>query len=250
MTREVQQPTVNEHGDEVHPAYGLLGAHRVTSNPGAVLFDSEITHNDIVVVRLYHAGRKRDLHHNWIHESSSRPMFEVAMSEAQWASFVSSMNIGSGVPCTIEATQEKFSIPGLPHKPVLGESLAEVRGAAQETFEDIRRARDAYESAIERKAPAKEIKELRSTLHYAIENAVPNITFAATSLNRHAENVVQKARADVEAMVIRAADQHAERQLEQTTQPTRPIGRPRPRILDAAPIDIDDAIARGEDEGE
>lgn len=236
MKREIQQPTTDERGDEVHPAYGLIGAHRVTCNPGAILFDSEITHNDIVMIRLYHASRRRDLNRNWIHETGRRPMFEVSMSEAQWASFVSSMNVGSGVPCTVESTQEEMVIPGIPHKPILGESLAEVRNAANRTFAEIKQARDAYEAAIARKAPASEIKSLRSTLHYAIENATANITYAATSLNEHAENVVQKARADIEAMVIRASE-HADHAIEAAPTVRRPIGRtPTPRVIDALPI--------------
>jgi hypothetical protein len=235
VKREVEQPTTNERGDEIHPAYGLIGAHRVTSNPGAVLFDSEITHNDVVLIRLYQASRKRDLNRNWIHETGRRPLFEVAMSEAQWASFVSSMNVGSGVPCTIESTQKEMVIPGLPFKPVLGESLAEVRNAAQHTFAEIKAARDAYEAAIARKAPAKEIKELRRTLYYAIENATANIEYVGKSLNEHAENTVQKARADIEAMVLRATEQ-ADHQLEAAPATHRPIGRtPHPRVIDALP---------------
>ena len=224
--REVKQPTINEHGDDTHPAYGWVHVNRAhVSNPGAVLFDSEIRHQEIVTLRISQASQKRDLHRNWIHEGKT--FIEIEMSMAQWAALVSSFG-GSGVPVTIRRTETEMIVPGLPFKPVLGESLAEVRGAARDLLADIKRARDDYEAAIARKAGAKELKALRSTLHYLIENGEANVTFAAKSLNEHAENVVTKARADIEATVAR----HAE-QLSIEERP-RPRGRnPQPRVLDA-----------------
>src|SRR5688572_30436551 len=99
--REVQEPTVDERGDERHPAWGMIGAARVqTTPPGAVLFDSDLRHQHNVIITLYEARRNRgDLYRD--HLMAERQVVEVQMSEAQWASFVSSMNAGDGVPCTI-----------------------------------------------------------------------------------------------------------------------------------------------------
>lgn len=200
MSRPVVPPDSNEHGDDVHPAFGLIGASRVsTSAPGATLFDSDIRHNHTVIVRLYTASRNRNLSHDWMHPAGSRaPFVEVEMSEAQWASFVSSMNTGHGVPCTIRR-REDGEQPGLPYEPRLAQSMDEVREAADRMLEGIRKAFAAVE--------AKPTKANIRTLHFAIQNATPNVTFAAQSLNEHAENVVQRARADIEAMVLSKATQ-------------------------------------------
>ena len=42
-----------------------------------------------------------------------------------------------------------------------------------------------------------------------IANAVPNVDYAARQLAEHAENVVEKSRADIEAMVTAAQDRNA-----------------------------------------
>lgn len=183
--------------DEGHPAWGLIGASRVRSTPGANLFDSDIQHQHYVVVRIAQARRNRRLHHDHIYSDQKR-IIEVAMSEAQWASFVSTMNVGDGVPCTIESVKGE-EMPRLKHEPRLAESMEEVRGAANEAMEGIQKAFDAYQ---EKKTAA----NLRS-LKFAIENAPSNITFAASSLTEHAENVVQRARADIESMVAAKATQ-------------------------------------------
>ena len=201
--RPIEEPTLNQHGDETHPAFGMISAARMTSTPGAVLFDSDIKHGNTVRITVNRATRKRDLNHDWIH-ASNRDLIEVELSEAQWASFVSSMNT-SGVPCTIRRTETDWQIPGLEYDPRLAHSMGEVKTAAAKAFGKIREARDAYEQALAEKAPAKERNQKLRDLHYAIENSGANMHFAAKTLVEHTENVVQKARADIEAMVATEA---------------------------------------------
>lgn len=198
MSREIEEPTKDERGQEHHPAWAMLGASRVQQGPdGAVLFDSEVRHNHYVVVKLSTASRKRDLSRDWL--MAERQVVEVAMSEAQWASFVSSMNAGDGVPCTLLAREGDWNVPGMPYAPRLQESMKEVRGAADEALAEVQAAFAAY---AEKKSAAN-----LNTLKYAIANASPNMEFAAKSLTEHAENVVQKARVDIEAIVTSKAKQ-------------------------------------------
>lgn len=198
--REVVEPTLDEYGHEQHPAWVLVGASRVSHTPpGAVLFDSDIRHQHYVTVRVKRARRKRDLNHDF--KSGRETIVEFAMSEAQWASFVSSMNTGDGVPATLEwdATLDNPDVPGMSFAPRLQVSMDEVHGAASRAQRIVQEAFEAY-------AEKKSAENLR-TLKYAIENMTANIDFAASSLSEHAENVVQRARADVEAFVLQKARQ-------------------------------------------
>lgn len=197
-----QAPSTDDHGYDTHPAYGSISASRVSTNPPKTLFDSEIRHTHYVTLRINRASIKRDLNHNWIHPDIT-PLIEVAMSEAQWASFISSMNT-SGSSCTITSTGTEHNVPGLEFRPVLAQSLAEVRGAAQEAFQEIERASEEYAQVLAT-GTAKEKREALRDLQRAIAHGPANMKFAAESLNEHAENVVQKARADVEAMVVTEA---------------------------------------------
>jgi hypothetical protein len=199
MTRRIEtaKPTVAESGEETHPAWGLIGASRVSSGgQGAALFDSDIRHHHYVVVRLSRASRQRNLGHD--HKYAEEQIVEIEMSEAQWASFVSTMNVGQGVPCTIDRVGME-RMPGVEYEPRLAVSMDEVDNAAHESMEKIQAAFDAYEQH--------QTKANRDTLKYAIKNAPANTGFAAKSLSEHAENVVQRARADIEAMVVSKAEQ-------------------------------------------
>jgi hypothetical protein len=196
VSRETVKPTITD-GDETHPAWGMIGASRVSSSsPGATLFDSDIRHQHYVVVRLKRATRKRDLGHDFKHGRGE--IVAVAMSEAQWASFVSTMNVGDGVPCTIEHVGAE-PMPGVEHDPRLAVSMDEVGRAAEKALEEIQAAFSTYQ--------AHKTDANRRTLEYAIKNAPGNMRFAANSLSEHAENVVQRARADIEAMVVSKAEQ-------------------------------------------
>ena len=191
-----EKPTTNGRGDEVHPAWGLIGASRVSANPHAALFDSDIQHQHYVVVRLRRASRRRTLGSDRTH--GEEQIVEIAMSEAQWASFVSTMNVGDGVPCTIERVGAEV-MPGVEYEPRLAVSMDEVDNAAHKAMEEVQEAFDTYE--------AHKTKANRDRLKYAIKNAPANICFAAERLSEHGENVVQRARADIEAMVVSKAEQ-------------------------------------------
>lgn len=195
--------TVDDRGSDVHPAFGMISAARVSGGP-SVLFDSDITHNHTVRLTVSGARRRRDLHRDWIIDDS-RPLIEVEMSEAQWASFVSSLNT-SGVPCTVRRTQNDANIDGLEYDPRLAHTMDEVKGKATTTFRAIRTAMDAYD-ALDARATAKDRRAALDKIRSAVRNAESNVHFAASSLTEHAEDVVQRARADIEAMVTQKAAQ-------------------------------------------
>lgn len=192
---EIVGMETDERGNEIHPAFGMARVNRVTST-GTPLFDSDILHSSFIRLQFSTATRRRELSRDWIH--ADRVIADVEMSEAQWAALVSSINT-EGVPVTIRRTETNWQIPSPPFEPRLEVSQAEVRSAADKAFAAIKEARDVYEAK-------KTAANLRA-LHFAIENAAANVSFAAKSMTEHAENVVQKARVDIETMVISKARQ-------------------------------------------
>lgn len=198
--RDKVDPTLDERGHEVHPAWVVVGAYRTSvSPPGAVLFDSDIRHQHVVTVQVSEAHRDRHLNRDWI--GGGKRIMEFTFSEAQWASFVSAMNSGSGVPATLgfRESADDPDVPGMPYDPRLAHSMDEVRDAARKAQSDVRRAMDLYKE----KKTAANLRHLEAM----IDNLPANIRFAAESLSEHAENVVQRAKADIEAYVVAKAKQ-------------------------------------------
>lgn len=193
MPRETTPIVIDDHGAETHPSFGMLRAARVSGS--VTLFDSEIVHQHYVVVELHTATRKREINHDWIHPR--KQVVSVAMSEAQWASFVSSMNT-TGVPCTIEALPDDHMIPAAPFEPRLKQSVDYATSAADEMYDKVR---ERFERVKEKPTKA----NLRD-LEIALDQVGANVGYAAKTLAEHVENVVVKARADIETMVARHAE--------------------------------------------
>jgi hypothetical protein len=194
--REAARPTLDEHGDERHPAWGRMTVTRGQGTPVA-LFDSDIKHQHTVNVALHTATRKRDLHRDWIHTGKQK--FEIQMSESQWAAFVASVGQGSGTSCTIrfDRSQDDPIVPGVVFESRLKQSSDEIRSAAKEAIENIV---EAFKK-VEEKPNQGNVR----ALGFAIQNLPSNLGFAADSLTEHMEQVVSKARADIEAMVTTMA---------------------------------------------
>src|SRR5206468_4534966 len=98
--------------DENHPAYAMIGASRVTG--GKVLFGSDFKHMNYITIRIKPGRVHRGLSNDWYGSSGGREYIEVALSEAQWAGFVSRMNVSDGVPCTVQWRDTVGYVPQIP----------------------------------------------------------------------------------------------------------------------------------------
>jgi hypothetical protein len=86
------------------------------------------------------------------------------------------------------------------------QSVAEVEGASDKVFGEVADAAAALRKAFDGKAGRKEMQQAIWDLENRLKNAKPNLKFAADSLTEHVENVVTKARYDIEATVRLAAE--------------------------------------------
>lgn len=87
-----------------HESYGLLGITRYTGG-NDVMFGSSIKHRNGICIRLYQAEHERSLANDWYYGRDL--LFEVNMSQSQFAEMITTPNVGSGVPCTIQHVMGK-----------------------------------------------------------------------------------------------------------------------------------------------
>jgi len=196
-----QAPTRREAGQhddyiEEHPAYGMIGASRVQSS-GAFLFGSDFRHHGYVVVSVHGASLYRGLSSDRVH--ADRPtVVEVALSEAQWASFVSTMNVGNGVPATI-LYRDGMHLPDI--EPITDRREQATMEMAQ-TFEDalvlMRELRDAAA------AGRPSMKDIRQKLDKSIQEIEANAPFVAERFDQHVEDTIEHAKIEVDAFLTGA----------------------------------------------
>lgn len=87
-----------------HPSFGQIRFNRVSSR-GCRFYGSEIEQDSYISLEIHQSQVNRDLSSDWYHEQD--PIIRLRISSSQFVEMVTSMNQGSGVPCTIERLNGK-----------------------------------------------------------------------------------------------------------------------------------------------
>lgn len=179
-----------------HPAFAAVRASRVQCN-GQQLFGSDFAHQHYIQVEISEATLTRGLSRDWIHGGVQR-LVSLALSEAQWAHFVSSLNAGSGTPATLEYAEGRGHVPGL--LPPTATRQDQFADEARETLTDAMRALRQLEASIKAaKLPAKTAKLLTDQAETARREIDANLAFVARSFGEFMETTTEKAKAEVDA---------------------------------------------------
>lgn len=195
--RQIVEPTLVHsdpvHGDTYeHPAYGMIGAARV--NGSSVLVGSDFKHNGFVVISIKRAQMRRNLSRFWFF--GRKEIVEVALSEAQWVSFITQMNVGDGVPCTIKHTDADWDIPGLPLKREMDFTLEEVQELTARALGRVNEAIAAVEAEVGG-VPKRKRGAVLANLELLRRDLGDSLPFMAKSFGKHVETMVEKGKTEV-----------------------------------------------------
>jgi hypothetical protein len=203
--RKIQEPTVHPDesavGGEIyrHPAYAQIGASRVS---GSVrLYGSDFNHQNFVRIRIGQSELHRSLSNDWPY-GGGRAYIEVDVSEAQWATFVSSMNVGLGVQCTLRY-KDGEEIPEI--APPKEDRQEQFTAEAHEAASDALNLLDALSEEIEGlKVSGVQKNTLRARVRMARQRLESSIPFVMQQFAEHMEETVEKAKIEVNAYVTGA----------------------------------------------
>lgn len=90
-----------------HPSFGMISFSRQQGGK-TNLFGSSIQHNNTISLVIREGQVSRGLNEDWYF--GDKEIIRVEMSQSQFAELITSMNNGSGVPCTINYIQGKGNI--------------------------------------------------------------------------------------------------------------------------------------------
>jgi hypothetical protein len=205
--RSVVEPTIESSDGPMegtihsHPAYAQISASRVSG--GAVLYGSDFLHRGFVRIRIASSTMRRSLSNDWPH-AAMRPHIEVDLSEAQWAHFVSSMNVGMGTQCTLRNLVGE-DVPDLP-QPVdrRDQFAAESAERMARAVESVNLAIEAVRASSLSKAKQAEIIGRMSAAERDISS---NQRFVAEQFDEHMEKTTEAAKIEVNAYAMNALRQ-------------------------------------------
>jgi hypothetical protein len=185
-----------------HPSFGYIRASRVSGH--ATLFDSAIRHHHYVEVTIGTATQ--ELHRGETHVHGRDELLQVAMSEAQFATFITSMNVGWGAPCTLTRMDGK-SVPPPPadintrqtfenHVKEKADGIATSMTDALETLGEIETGK--------RKLNKGEVIQAKQQVETALRELVSNMPYLLHTFAEQMETLTERAKADINAYAIMA----------------------------------------------
>lgn len=197
MAKPVEEPVTTygkfagvDGSQTKHPAYGQIRAARVSGS--SVLYGSDFVHHHTIEIAISRSELNRGLSRDWHH--ACEELILVSLSEAQWATFVSALNVGTGVPCTLEHVGGE-QIPGLPEPISRTEQFTdELKAKLTSSLGALR----ALSTEIgEMKLPVGKTKQLQASIAHTLQELKSNFPFVAKSFDEHVERGVEAAKTEI-----------------------------------------------------
>lgn len=216
MPRHIEEPkVVREHDQDwmTHPAFGQVMVHRVSGK--RALYGSDFMHRGYVVVTVKKSALNRRHSIDWAY--SKEPIVSFAMTEAQWAAFVSSFGVGEGTQCTLE----RLGNAGVPEFPLRDEAQL-YKGEADERINSVVKSLQSVRASLEAdlaSIPAKKRAPLLSKIDDAIREISQNLPYVSDVFGEHLEKRVSKAKTEVAAWMNNAVRRAGLSALMQREQP-------------------------------
>lgn len=180
-----------------HESFGQLSFSRVNCTPPAKFYGSQLDQSHYIQLTLSSSEVDRDLSKEWYF--AKKTLVKVRMSSGQFAEMITSLNSGSGTPCTIEVMDSKPVLP-LPSQ----ESRKEF---THRKFEDrmkmfansIRENKNKAQEIVKKKTLSKQdIHELTHQLEWLTQEIESNIPFFAKCFQENMDEIVFEAKTEVE----------------------------------------------------
>lgn len=211
--RVEEEPTLigeSATGEEsyTHPAFGLISASRVSGDYGH-LFGSKLKHTQTVQITLTGAELHRSLHRDW--HFARQTKFVVALSEAQWARFISSMNVGSGSPCTVQYQPANLLplevVPSIKAESPNKQAKDEIEACAKKVVEKANALLVTMRSFEDKPPTKKQYSELVAKMAHFVSSVPGNATFLQAGLLESMEHIVSDGKTELEAFATHAVIQ-------------------------------------------
>lgn len=197
--------------DYDHDAFGAISVYKTNSGKGVPLFGSALKHDQFVSIELSRAILIRD--YNEDRHFSTDTITRFAMSEAQWARFVSSVGNGDGVPVTLERAPPRGTScvrsPGIDMENERVRYTQDVKREFQKVLSDIAGIKKQLEDlTVGTTASKTGLRQVISNFDTAMKNIPGNVAYLQERFIRTMENIVQDSKIEVETFVKNAAIRH------------------------------------------
>jgi hypothetical protein len=187
-----------------HPSYGMVQFNRISGSKRRLFGSTVSDHSNTILLRISQGERVFDLKEDRYY-SGNKAIIEVELSSAQFAGLLTTMNIGSGVPCTIRRVNNESVEP----PPEEGNEMDRVREGFKEDLKNIGAklagAKQALSAILAKKSIGKGDKESISKLVSSMfMHFEANVPFVQEQFQRATDRSVANAKAEIDCTITDA----------------------------------------------
>lgn len=179
-----------------HESFAQIQFNRVEGK--ARFYGSELEQDHYIMMEIAHSVVERDLTHEW-HFTDGRPLIRLRMSAGQFSELITSLNRGSGIPCTLEYFDGKkvAELPDLENRKEFVHRKFKDR--MKEFAESIKENQQKALSLVKKKTLNKqEVQDLTFYLERLTSELSSNIPFFAKCFQEVTDEVVLEAKKEIE----------------------------------------------------
>lgn len=195
---------MSEKTYETHPSWGMVGIYRTQGGGKRQLFGSVLSdHHSTVHLRICRGERKHDLGRDWF--SGREEIIDVELSAAQFAEFITTPNVGSGVPCTIRSLNRAQVEPAPPAKI----EADRVQDYFRDTMQDIKKrmndlVTNVNDTLDKKTLSVKDKDSIRKDIAMLFQRLTSDLPFVSEQFQEAADKVVSATKAEVDAFMTGA----------------------------------------------
>ena len=181
-----------------HSSFGNLSISRSFGGQRH-LYGSSIEHSNFITLKISHCELHRELKHDWYHATA--PIVEVTMSQAQFAEAITSLNMGDGVPVTINYTEKDGMAEITPFESKYDTFKEEFSYHIDEINKETKNIRNDIAKIFEEKKSIGKADraEILSKLDMIIQEMGSNTKFIQKQFHEQMDKTVVEAKAEIEA---------------------------------------------------
>ena len=184
-----------------HESWGLIQANRVSGRSDD-LFATSIDHQHTVQIRISRASEHRSLNYNRYMDEEE--LIRVEMSPMQWAELITSMNCGTGAPCTLRRFEGK-QIKGERHQTETVRIQDEFAQEAKDIGAKMEGVMSEIRNTLESAKVSKKVRDhINGMLYQFSRQYHDHMPFIQTMFAEACEGTVTEAKAAVDAFVTHA----------------------------------------------
>ncbi len=183
-----------------HPSFGQIRFSRI--NGRAHFYGSELAQDHYIQMEVKASEFQRSLTDDRYY-NIGQPLIKVRISSGQFAELITSLNMGGGVPCTIERLDGR-KIDDLPFQESRKEFVHRKFEDRMADFTDTlaERQKRALELVSKKTLSKEDMNELKNTITSLTTEVKSNIPFLVKCFQETVDNVIHEAKTEVDNAIM------------------------------------------------